>query len=170
LRRGDASCSARHQLIASAGLALDQHRGVRRRYALEHREHLADCEAVADQLAEPPCLARWQVERLRLGLDAQRRAADQKGRPRRHGDLSDPRARVPRAVGRLQIAHDEPRPVGAHCDVSRRHPIVGERKLRPGAGTDDDLGLAEHDELTAQPAAAAIEDVAVHCRGPCHAP
>jgi hypothetical protein len=170
----------RDQLLAGAGLAFDEHGRIRRGDPLEHREHLADREAVADQLPEPARLAGRQIEWLGLGLDAQHRAADRQCRSGGHGDLSDPRALVPGPVGRPEVAHGEPRGLAAQREVARRDPIVGQNQATCRAGADLDLSLAQparpaaigavddHD-LTAQPAGAAVEDVAVHCRAPRHA-
>jgi len=112
-------------------------------------------------------------------LDAQRGAADEQRRARRHGDLAHPRTLVPRAVGRAEVADDEPSAVGAHGEVARRHPIVGQHERGAGGGTDLDLASVEparatavhtidDHELTAQPAAATVEHVAVHCCAPHH--
>jgi hypothetical protein len=86
-----------HQLLAGAGLALDQHGGVGGRHPLEHREHPAHGHAAADEPAE--ALARRQRDLHHLGQHRQAQRA-----------LAEGDVRVGAGVG---IAHREPVEEGA---------------------------------------------------------
>jgi hypothetical protein len=149
---------------------------------LEDREHLAHRQAGADQLAEALRLTRGDLEGLGLGLDPHRGAAELE---RGAGDdvgRREPRALVPGAVGRAEVAHREAGVGGADLEVTPRHPIVGQDQRHAGLGADDARRRAQptgpaavrsldHDELTARRPQVAGQGLAVHGRdaGPGHA-
>ena len=76
LRRDSAWMRARDQILAGAGLALDQHGRVGRRDALDQAEDLAHRERAADQLAERLLVRRQDLDALLERLELELHRAD----------------------------------------------------------------------------------------------
>ena len=95
------------ELLAGAGLALEQDGDVGGGGQLEHGEDLAHDQAGADQLAEAVGAAGLDLQLVRLGLDPQGGAADPEGGA--GGDLqgAEPGALVERAVGAAEVLDQE---------------------------------------------------------------
>ena len=96
---------ARDDLLADAGLALDQHRRVDARELVHEPRDLADRFAVADELGAARDLARRWRDRLAGILDGERGVADAQLRARRDDRALDAHAADPRAVAAAEIEH-----------------------------------------------------------------
>ncbi len=92
--------AARHQLLAGAALAEEQHRRGRLRRALEDREHLAHRVRAAVEPAEMIAGRRRDRDRLVGGNQLHERLADAQRDARRRDDLADRDAIDHRAVAR----------------------------------------------------------------------
>ena len=155
------------ELLAGAGLALEQDGDVGGGGELEHGEDLAHDQAGADQLAEAVRAAGVDLQLVRLGLDPQGGAADPEGGA--GGDLQGGqlRALVEGAVGAAEVLDQElTAGLGADPEVLARDAAVAEGEGAGAVAADGDGGEAEgdgaahvgavdDDELAADAAAAA---------------
>ena len=110
------------QLLAGAGLALDQDRRFGRRAHLEHREQLAHGQAAADQSAETVARTRRHGRHL-ARRDANVGGAKPNRRPAGYDRLDDPRALPEGTVGAAQVAD-------THALAGRYQLGVAPRNLR----------------------------------------
>src|SRR6185436_11579341 len=90
------------QLLARAGLAGDQHRGVGARELLEPREQLAHLDRAPDHRAEPVGVRQLDLDRVAERLEPEARPAERDLRPGLDVDVIDAQLRYVRAVGRIE--------------------------------------------------------------------
>ena len=127
---------AREHVLAGAGLALEEHRGVGRRDALEHAEDRAHGEALADGRAELGLLAREHLDLLRRGAHDDLDLADRKTVPggASASRILAPSMRVPLVEPRSLTEHAVGAPI--ELAVVARDRVVGEDEVVVGRLAD----------------------------------
>ena len=120
------------QLLAGAGLALDQHGGVGGGDVLQQLEQLAHLGVAADELAEGALLERLGLDDLLFGQELDDRAAELELGAEADRDLLEPRALDEGAVGRALVAEDHLLAFPDGQEVTPGHGLVRERHLTVG--------------------------------------
>jgi hypothetical protein len=131
-RRG-AVDAARHELLAGAGLALDQHRDRRRRGALHQLEHLEHRAARADDLVEPVAVRHVAAQGADLGAQEVLARLDAREEARvldRHRDAAGQRLEEGEIVVRERLVV----PPIQHLDDADYALVGGERSAQQRAG------------------------------------
>jgi hypothetical protein len=135
----------RGELLAGAGLALQEDGQVGAAEALERGEELAHGHVAAAQLAEGVEVGDVGLEG-RVELDAGDGAAHFEGGPRRDDGLVEARAGVEGAVAARQVAHEDAVALvgGGELAVEGRHGGVGEAQIAARRAADDAARAGEH--------------------------
>ena len=147
--------AARHQLLAGAALAEEQHRRVRLARALEDREHLAHRDRLAVERAEVIVLRRRDVDDLVGRHQLDQRLADAQRDAGRRDDLADGDAIDHGAVARAEVGDREALRVRRDRAVAARHERIGRARRRTLVGADHDAGLRQ---LDLEPAIRTVDD------------
>jgi hypothetical protein len=133
----------RHQLLAGAGLAADEHGEVGGAHPLEQREDLAHAQALADQLVERLAQADVDVDRAVERLEAQHRLADAHRLVVVDPDLLHLQVAAEDAVGGVEVAQQKAALVGLDLEVRAADRLVVERQVADDAAPDGDALLLD---------------------------
>ena len=148
------------ELLAGAGLALDQHRGVAWGDVAQKAKQAPHLAVAAEQLPEVLFVALLRLDDLLLRQELEHGLAELELRPVADGDLFEPRAVGVAAVGRAEIAHYHLPLLERGGDVPPRHRAIRQHELTAGRRAHRDRLGAEHGLLAAIRAGDDDEDAA----------
>src|SRR5690606_1409981 len=139
---------ARHELLARARLAPDEHGEIRARDLLEHGEDLAHPLAPPEELVEMVALAHLDLDVAFGRLEADAALADAQDHLGLKPRLADLHVPDERAVRRVEIAQNDALLAHLELAVGGAHGRVVQHEIADGAPSDGDALLAD-DELGA---------------------
>ncbi len=137
------------ELFAGAGLALDEHRRVRRGDVLEQREHLPHLGVATDDAAERGEGARLGNDDLFVGEELEDGAAELDLGAKPDRDLLEPRALDERAVRRAAVDHHHFVVDELRFEVLARHGLVGQDKTALRARSERNGSIRQTDGFSA---------------------
>ena len=136
----------RQEVLAGAGLALQQHRRVGDGNAFEQREQLAHRLRSAEGLAEAICGVRLGDGSVVEHGDAERRRrAKPQGRVARDDHTAELRFFEEGAVRRVEIGDAQPFGAGLQLDVKSRDVLVAQKELGVAMAADENRALENVD-------------------------
>ena len=136
---------ARDELLAGAGLAIDDDRRLGRRDACAQREQLAHPDRAPDHALEALLVRERDLERRVDHAEPQPARAELDDRPVLEARLADQRAADPRPVRRPQVAEDVVAVLDVEPRVQARHRRVDEHHVGRCVGPEQQPALVTLD-------------------------
>jgi len=127
---------ARHELLAGACFAPNEHGQVRCSHLLEDCENLAHADAVPDDVVELLAPAERDLDRPGPMLEANDRIADPQWHARFEPCFADPHTSDPGPVRRAEVAEQEARLLGDDLAMRAARPVVRELQVADAATAD----------------------------------